>query len=235
MLRTVRRILNRHGFDISRHHAGGIGLNPYDDMRRHLLTDQPLIIDAGANVGQTAARFKREFPNSTIHSFEPSPTTFAKLQNNASNLRNVFVWNMGLASSSGTFPFRENELSDMSSFLEPGDNTWGRVAGSTQVEVITLDEFCTLRGIGRIDVLKSDTQGYDLEVLKGASLLLGKGYVDLVYTEVLFREMYRGAALFDEIFRYLYTYGFGLVSVYSQHYQNDLASWADALFARLKQ
>ena len=43
----------------------------------------------------------------------------------------------------------------------------GTITGEVDVSVITLDDYCSELGIARVDLLKIDTQGYDLEVLKG--------------------------------------------------------------------
>jgi FkbM family methyltransferase len=46
----------------------------------------------------------------------------------------------------------------------------GAVVAETPVTVTTLDEYCAANGIERIDLLKNDTQGYELEVLRGAEV-----------------------------------------------------------------
>jgi hypothetical protein len=46
-----------------------------------------------------------------------------------------------------------------------------------------------------IDLLKSDTQGFDLEVLKGAQGLLDARKIRLIYLEVTFQKLYEHPAL----------------------------------------
>ena len=123
-----------------------------------------------------------------------------------------------------------NSSSDMSSFLPIGELAWGEVKKETRVMVRTVDQFCRNEGVERIDVLKSDTQGFDLEVFKGAEATIRANRIGLIYFEVIFSEMYRGLPPFTEVFRFLIERGYHLVSLYAFRYQKDLASWTDALF-----
>jgi len=227
----VKAIFNRYGLDVSRYQPGRLGISPYADMKHFLHVDAPIVIDAGANQGQMALRLKQEFPKCMIHSFEPSPTTFEMLKQNVSCHPSIYVWNAGLGASSGKQMFLENTHSDMSSFLTPSASTWGKVHKHTEVDVRTLDEFCAEQGIDRIDILKSDTQGYDLEVLKGANKMMYEGRVNLVYVEVTFYEMYKGAPTFGDLCRYLDPLSFRLVALYPIIYKDKMAGWTDALFA----
>lgn len=119
----------------------------------------------------------------------------------------------------------------MSSFLEPGAATWwGEVKQRVQVKVNTVDKYCDEHRIDYIDILKSDTQGFDLEVMRGAARLLSARRIHLIYVEIILSDMYRGLPRLDEIFRFLADCGFVLVAFYDFHYENGRVSWADALF-----
>jgi len=109
----VRPLLHRFGLDLV-----WFEKRPklFKDIESFLHVDKLIIFDVGANEGQTVKEFKAELPNSIIHSFEPSPDTFAQLQN-ATRLKNVFIWNVALGSTPGHQIFFENSESIMSSFL----------------------------------------------------------------------------------------------------------------------
>lgn len=235
MLTTLKRgakeTLGRLGFDVSRRQADTPGRDPFTDLLRFTESDvHPVIFDVGANVGQTVAKIKAHFPQSKVFSFEPSPTTFALLKQNCAKFQEVEVLNYGIGARKGTLPFHENTLSDMSSFLEMTDLGWGESKKVTEVEVLTIDDFCAGKGINGIHLLKSDTQGYDFEVLKGAAELMKKNAINLVLFEVMFSAMYRGLPAFDEVFRFLTDRNFTLVTFYTFHYQEGKAGWTDALF-----
>jgi hypothetical protein len=98
------------------------------------------------------------------------------------------------------------------------------------VDVETVDHFCEEHQIRRIDILKSDTEGYDLEVLNGARGMLQSGSVRLVYFEVNFADKFVGQGSFGQQYDLLETCGFRFVSFYEMFRQNKVAAWADAVF-----
>lgn len=230
MKQQIRNIVRKFGIDIIPFSAGQIGKNPLDDMLKFLHNDQPVIFDIGANIGQSITRFRSRFPRCMVHSFEPSPTTFETLSRNCSGLQNVHLWNFALGSTLGQMPFLENSNSDMSSFLPLSKLGWGSVTKETLVEVKTIDQFCEKEKIEQIDILKSDTQGFDLEVFKGAENTIRSNKIGLIYFEIIFSEMYENLPSFSQTFDFLTNRGFRLISFYEFHYQNQLASWTDALF-----
>jgi len=232
MKQRIRRIINNFGYDVIRYGPTRIGANPFADMARFLHNDHPIVLDVGANVGQSIRNFRNRFPRCTIHSFEPSPTTFALLKQNASTLKDVHLWNCALGSVSGEMKFLENTKSHMSSFLPLGEFGWGTVAKETMVETRTVDQFCHEQHIEHIDVLKSDTQGFELEVFRGAECAIRSSRIGLIYCEIIFSDMYKNRPSFAEIYEFLTSRDFLLVSFYGIAYQKELASWTDALFAR---
>jgi len=123
----------------------------------------------------------------------------------------------------------------MSSFLELGKGGWGKTVRTSNVRVDTLDNFLKEHKIsGQIDILKCDTQGYDLEVFKGSEMTMGENRIKLIYSEHIFSDMFRSVPRFDEVFGYLSDNGFSLVSPYKTFYQNNLASWTDMLWINNK-
>jgi FkbM family methyltransferase len=227
--RLIRKLLNAGGYDIRPYQS--MGRNPFEDMRLLLgLEPQPIVLDVGANVGQSIDVFRSYFPTSTIHSFEPSAETYRALSSKASGMKGVSTWNCGLGATSGRATLLENSHSVMSSFLELGQDGWGDIRSRTQIDITTVDDFCKVNGINVIDILKSDTQGFELEVFKGAKEMMRENRIRMIYFEIIFSEMYRNLPRVDEVFRYLYDSHFTLVSFYSIFFQKHLASWTDALF-----
>lgn len=233
----IRRVVNRLGYDIhqcSHELKQDLGEDPFRDMKKLAVSgDSPSIIDAGANLGQSIERFHAVFPNPTIHAFEPDPDAFAELERRTAHRSNVIRNRQALGSVKGTEFLHQNVHSTMSSILEPGPDCWGAVKEHRPVEVTTLDNYCGSAGIDHIDILKSDTQGYDLEVVKGATSLLAKNRIHLVFLEINFSEIYRQAPRLDEIYVFFIEHGFRLVSFYKFYYQHDRAAWTDAMFVNL--
>jgi FkbM family methyltransferase len=211
----------RRGLDILRHGWDQMGIDPFLDMQRLLQGHKnPVIFDVGANIGQSVDRFKGLFPTCHMHSFEPSPSTFQKLQTFCAPVPDVQTWNLGIGSVNSTLTFSENDHSHMSSFLQPSEMAWGRIVKSTEIPVV----------IDFIHLLKSDTQGYDFEVFKGAKQLMTDNRIGLVYFEFIFSDMYKNLPSFDDVYRYLIDNNFSLVSFYTPNFQRELVSWTDVLF-----
>ena len=84
----------------------------------------------------------------------------------------------------------------------------GKLDSTTIIDMITLDEWRAMEGVAKVDVIKVDTQGSELDVLMGAEETL-KG-VRAIDVEVEFNELYEGIPLFGDVDRYLRSQGFVL-------------------------
>ena len=206
---SVRNLGASFSAKILRRRPPEIGQSAQADMKRFVGANaRPLILDVGANTGQTVKRFRKAFPSSIIHSFEPSQRIFGQLKANVADKEDVFAWNVALGSSAGKQTFLENTHSDMSSFLELSKNGWGKIEQKSTVEVWTVDQFLEEHRIGFVDILKSDTQGYEFEVFKGAEQTLRRNGIGLLDFEFIFSDMYKSLARFDEVFGHLADRGF---------------------------
>lgn len=105
----------------------------------------------------------------------------------------------------------------------------------TTVSALTLDSFCVSAGVNRVDVLKIDTEGHDLEVLQGAHRLLCERRIRFVYFEfndIQSDAQAQGGALLP-IDTLLRRHGLRLVATYSDYIvtDGDLFQVANALYA----
>lgn len=124
----------------------------------------------------------------------------------------------------------ENSHSVMTSLLPLGPIGWGDIIRTTLVPVRTVDELLEAEAIPWLDILKCDTQGFDLHVLKGAAKSLAAGSIGLVTCEINFMEMYKDGATLDEIYRFMTDRNYRLVSFYNINRHANAIMWADALF-----
>lgn len=232
LINRMRDLVRHTGFDLRRYDRRELGLSLPEDSIRILsaiaTSRTPMIFDVGANVGQSIQFFKRALPNANVHAFEPSPTTF-RLLREACSFPDVVLVNQGVGSTSGVLKLIENEHSDVSSFLKPTGKMWGRVVGEVEVEVTTIDSYAERNGVDRIDFLKIDTQGFDLEVLKGATRMASLGQIKLVQLEITLADLYEGLPRVDVVLKFLLDQGFRVVGLYGFHHNHMTASWTDAL------
>jgi FkbM family methyltransferase len=125
-----------------------------------LIKENAYVVDAGANIGVFSVFAAVSHPNSTIYSFEPTPSTFAALKENTKYYPNIKVFNCGLGEI--------NKMATIVNALGMGDaNYIGE--GGTPVEVKTIDSFNL-----SMDFLKIDTEGYEANILKGAAETIKK-------------------------------------------------------------
>ncbi|MDF1657676.1 MAG: FkbM family methyltransferase [Verrucomicrobiales bacterium] len=192
--------------------------------------EDPVIFDIGANIGKTLDRFGVEFRHPEIHAFEPGKVAFDILSRKSFKHSSVTINNLGIGSELSSLTLNQNEFIDMSSFLPSGKHSWGNIENTIEVPVTTVDNYASENGIDYIHILKSDTQGFDLEVMKGSQRMMSENRIKLVYFEFIFSDMYQNLPNFDEIFNYLRENNFEVVAFYDQHFQDGKLGWADFLF-----
>ena len=228
--KIFRKLSRKLGYDIIPLATKKIGQDPYLDMKKFIIKDNPLFLDVGANFGQTIDEFSEIFPDCRINSFEPSPTVYEFLRKKTSKMENVRIWNYGIGSTTKPLVLNENSNPNMSSFLEIGKDGWGSIENKTSVPMTTVDKFCQEQNIEKIDVLKIDTQGFEFEVLKGAEISMQDNKIGLLYFEVTFIEMYKELPSFGELYNLVINNGFELVTIYPIKYKDNLAGWTDVMF-----
>ena len=153
------------GYDIQSIEAlQPLGQDAYSDAKAFIGSDKsPVVFDVGANLGQTIDLVRERFPSSIIHAFEPGQIAFNRLVQTHPRLQNVHLNNFALGSKIGRKRLFENSTSEMSSLLPLGPDGWGEIKAQREVEVSTVDTYCQEHAIRSIDLLKSDTQGFDLK------------------------------------------------------------------------
>jgi FkbM family methyltransferase len=130
-----------------------------------------ICVDAGANIGYHSILMARLAQSGTVYAFEPTETHDFLVSNiEANNASNVTPLRLGLSDRS----FRGEE----SIF-----RIWGHDPEVTEVEFVTLDEFAVRVGLERLDLIKIDVDGFDLEVLWGAESVL-KRFQPVVIVEL---------------------------------------------------
>jgi len=236
---SLRGLIHRTGFDLRRYNPDPRHVDAYRDQA-HLLRGREvsMVFDVGANVGQTVSRYRALFPAARIHSFEPFAEGYATLVQNHGADAHVRAHQLAVGSAPGTQQLYSNKDSVTNSLFAgvPDTEVFGvgdmmEPLGSVAVEVVTLDGFCAREGIGHLDVLKMDIQGGELQALRGAEGLLAARAIDLVYTEVIFCNLYQGQAYFHEINAHFGARGYELYGLYNYHHlKNGLVGWGDAIF-----
>jgi FkbM family methyltransferase len=170
------------------------------------------IFDMGANVGTVTKAFRLTFSGASIFSSEPVQVTFKILERNVGGLPDVSCHQLALGVQEGSALVFLADDSTANSLRESNV-----AVGSEQVEVQTVDAFCERHGIPRIDLLKTDTEGSELEVFEGARQMLSSAGVPFVLGETGFHPGDKCHVLFEDLRDYLLPFGFRVFGIYDQH------------------
>ena len=187
------------------------------------ICDDLVIFDIGANIGQSCAYFRENFPDSKIFSFEPIPSTFEKLLRFVEKLPNneeIHCYDLGMGFAEGSFEIFLKENSGLNSLSNnlPLHTTELPV----EIKITTLDKFFKSQDFKKIDLLKIDVEGYEIEVLKGAEELLKSHSITFVALEVGFLKNDKQHTSFCKIHEHLEEKGYNLVGFYDQcRYQSE--------------
>jgi FkbM family methyltransferase len=150
-----------------------------------------VFFDVGANVGDYSKEVIASYPGTQAFLFEPHPQTFQKLENESA-LKAARKFNIAFGEKLEKINFYDrSDISGGSShasfYKEVISGIHNQNPVGFEVEVKTLDSFCSDYNILKIDFLKIDTEGHELAVLKGAKNLIAQQKIQLIQFE--FNEM----------------------------------------------
>lgn len=196
------------------------------------------LFDVGAHVGDMALGFRKYFGDARIWCFEPFPESFGRLQANTAADGGIRAFPLALAAEKRTATFYGYGKSTANSLLARAEGAaqWSPPAATVQreaiqVECVTLDAFCREHAVARIDLLKIDAQGAELDVLRGAAGLLASRAIGCILAEVAFVPLYQGQGFFHDVAGLLQDRGYRLFDLFNARYSEaGQIKWADALF-----
>lgn len=141
-------------------------------------TESPKILDGGANIGLASIYFKNIYPKAGITAFEPDPDAASAFERNMLEfgIKDVVLVKAGLAAEAGSAKFHR-EGADGGSFKH---QVSGDRCDSISVEITTLSGYLN----GRVDLLKLDIEGSEVEVLQAIQN-------DLTHVQRIFVEYHR--------------------------------------------
>lgn len=169
------------------------------------------IFDVGANVGQSTLKFRTAFPSARIFSFEPVSDTFKELIANVSLDSNITCHQMALGNEQGQKIIYLSDQSLTNSLVKPE-----KKSTSEEVKISTIDQFSAEHLVSRIDLLKIDAEGFDLEVLKGAQQMITSQRIPFILVESGFHPEDNRHVLFDEFRALLMPMGYSVFGIYDQ-------------------
>jgi FkbM family methyltransferase len=173
---AARRLsFSRRGFRL-RFRPTGLARQLWEDPDKRLdvelffaqrVREGQTVVDVGANIGiLSLAASWLAGPQGRVIAIEAHPKTYEALLDNLrlNGITNVESVNLAVGAAPGSVHFTDRL-----------DDDWNRVderSGAIEVPMQTLDDVCGR--LERIDLLKIDVEGYELQVLRGAAATLEK-------------------------------------------------------------
>lgn len=180
------------------------------------------VIDVGANEGQYRDFLRNQVGfRGLIISVEPQPELAARLRRRAADEDAQWqVLECALGAHPGTASLKLMHSSVFSSLLDPDSSELtlfresNAVRAVVDVEVRTLDQVFLDHGLTqrRDCYLKLDTQGFDLEVLRGGQQALG--FVAAAQFEGAFKQLYKGAPGYQDVLDFFRESGFEMSAIH---------------------
>ena len=177
------------------------------------------VIDVG--VADGSPDLYARFPNAYLDLFEPVPEYHGHVERNVLSKRSGRLHKMGLGSSDTTAELFLKGRTGSSFVADRG-------RGSITVPVRRLDGVLNPEDIRHPCLLKIDTEGYELEVLRGAENLLPS--IDCIVAEVSF---YTPDCLPHDLIEHLRVRGFSFTEILDFHVAPTHMAAADFVFRRL--
>jgi FkbM family methyltransferase len=227
-----RKLIELSGYFIYKKSDLPVGTDFEIDIKQKLNITPKVIFDVGANYGQTANEYNQLFPESTIYSLEPFYATFNKLIANTRHNPHIKAFPIGLSDEEGTI--------EVAYFIDESKSQINSLKHSEgdQVETVktrTLDSFCIEHSISYIDLLKIDTEGYELNVLKGGAQMLEQNKIKLILCEVGLSPLNTHNSSLTQVVEYLFQYNYAIYGIYDTNntfYQQGI-SYSNVLFIKL--
>jgi FkbM family methyltransferase len=227
--RHVKRILRRFGLEVSRAQGSA---HAFDHTFQRLAVLRDLgfcpatICDIGASDGRWSRKCLEVFPQARYFCVDPLDENRLYLAQLSAECPNVSYWHGCLGPKTGKAVL--NVDGDGSSIL-PGH--WGNPYGIQREIMIEALDNLIMRGVClQPDLIKLDVQGYELEVLKGATSTVSK--TQAIIVETSFFSFQSGMPVFHEVVEQFAENGFVVYDMLSLHLRplDDAVGQTDLLF-----
>ncbi len=230
MIKSIlKKVIRKTGITVHKTKYIPLGTDPYMDIHNHFKNQKlSCIFDVGANTGQTIHRIKSSIFNPFIYAFEPIKDTFAELHSKFRDDPSVHLENIGFGLEKGELTIGIAKNSLWNSFKNLPNSVSDNLNETVKVE--TIDNYVTEKKLKKINLLKIDVEGFEVEVLRGAQHALSTNQIDFIFCEVGINNADKHHTPFQEVLNLITPYNFKFVSFYDHSLINSDAHYANALF-----
>jgi FkbM family methyltransferase len=145
------------------------------------LSEVRVIVDLGANIGDTAVYFASMYPNARVYAIEADPAIFEVLKMNTLSVKNITPVFGAISSYTGSLDFFVNASSLSGSVFERNGTS-----KKVSVPCFSLKDFMNRQGVSMVDIIKFDIEGGEYEFfdssmndIQKSRLLIGEVHPDI--------------------------------------------------------
>lgn len=187
----IRR--NSINFEIDLNEGIDLHLFLFGNFQKHIydnkqikLSEDSIIFDVGANAGVIALFFAQRVKTGFIHAFEPTDYAIKKIIRNLElnpDQKEKIILNQCFVSSTCE---NEPNIKAFSSWPilskeKKHEIHQGVLKSSSNVPSITIDKYCEINNIHKLNLIKIDTDGHELKVLCGAEKTIAKFRPQIIF------------------------------------------------------
>lgn len=226
IINKILRKLNLLLLPLNRYHNDvgilfNLKLKDYYNEIKRFFSNEPIVFDVGAHVGETAALYNNIFENAKIYNFEPNQKFFKKLKENIKFLnpknKNKFIpHSIALSNHIEKKEYYEYSNPVLSGFYKIDDKISADISKPVNlVDKFTMmtetgDTFCQRNNIKNIDFLKINVQGYEIEVINGFTQMLKDKKIKFILAEFDYTGRYEKKVRITDLESLLSNYDYEL-------------------------
>jgi FkbM family methyltransferase len=159
---VLRQVFVENDYDLNKHAQMTRIRSAYESMLR--AGRNPVIIDAGANIGAASIYFSKISPEAKIVAVEPDPQNAEICRRNCESVENVTVVEAAIGSTPGRVKLKR-QYKDKNSWAVQTERGEG-----ADIRVVTVDELLAKAGLGgKLFIVKIDIEGFEKDLFKNPS------------------------------------------------------------------
>jgi FkbM family methyltransferase len=193
----------------------------------HFIKEDFVVMDIGANIGYYTLIAANKTKMGTVHSFEPITENYEALKNNIllNNLSNVIINNVGISNVDATETYYISAKDNIGmSGLRPPENYSGI---SEKKETITLDAYVIKKNLSRVDIIKIDIEGNEMNALLGMKMILKK-FKPILFIEIINEHLIKFNSNADDVYSFLQSHGYKAFEIKSVNNLVPVTNFKDA-------
>lgn len=221
-------------------------------LLKKILPKNSIIFDIGSNIGQSVQKFNKILPNSKIYSFEPQSNCIILQKKKFFNKKNIKVEKIAFHNKIQKKKFyyhlfQSRNTSELSGFykinkkskdsitlnnLKNKNDYFKKLNKFEIIKTEKLDQYVSKNKIKKINLLKIDTQGNEVNILKGSTKTLEK--IDYILLEIMFYDYYNHSVSFYEIEKIIKKFKFKLFDIthVSKNPLTGGTDWVDVIYKK---